>query len=59
MATMDDLDKAIRDVLSNAIEYQYGTTPDYIIDANLLRLLQAEYNIHFVEPDEAQLAEIE
>jgi hypothetical protein len=51
-----DLEKAIREVLSNATDEGEGV---HSVLTERLKVLQAEYNIHFVEPDEAQLAEIE
>lgn len=57
MATMDDLKEAIFMVLGNAILL---TDTNYRLDGFLvpeeeLRILQAEYNIHFVEPEDDQL----
>lgn len=49
----DDLKKAIRDVLEGADNT--GCEDCYVVDETRLRILQAEYNIHFVEPDDEQL----
>ena len=48
-----DLQNAIVDVLRDA-EYSPKDDGSCTVSRKLLRTLEAEYNIHFVEPDEAQ-----
>jgi len=50
--TMDDLKNAILNLLLDA---QSDNGALYSVSAYPLRILQAEYNIFFVEPDEEQL----
>lgn len=53
MSGLKDLRDAIRDVLEDADDT--GCIGMYTVDAYLLQTLQAEYNIHFVEPNDKQL----
>lgn len=57
---MDDLIQAILDVLDNAVDVrsQYHTDDcddRMAVDTKLLKNLQAEYNIYFVEPEDKQV----
>lgn len=63
MPTMNDLRKAILDVLQDATpacsEYDAADDDDnMVVSLERLRILQAEYNIYFVEPDEPQVNEV-
>lgn len=55
--TMDDLREVILELLvsSTAIKNSEVYEKSYVVPKRLLRNLQAEYNIYFVEPDEKQL----
>lgn len=53
MSGLKDLRDAIREVLENADDT--GCENCYVVDESVLRILQAEYNIHFVEPNDKQL----
>lgn len=48
-----DLKKAITDVLNSADDT--GCEGCYVVDAHLLYILQSEYNIFFVEPEDKQI----
>lgn len=60
MTVMNDLRQAILDVLQDATpaqsEYDAADDDDnMVVSLERLKVLQAEYNIHFVEPDEQQV----
>jgi hypothetical protein len=57
MAVLSDLQKAIYDVLSGAYPIEENDM-EYTVPVYTLRILQAEYNINFVEPEEVQLSVI-
>jgi len=56
---MNDLKKAILDVLDDATQITGNGTLHlqgyYSVDKTLLKTLQEEYNIHFVEPEDEQV----
>jgi hypothetical protein len=52
---MNDLRTAILAVLQNAMLSSDGKIPYMEVKESLLKTLQAEYNIYFVEPDEKQV----
>ena len=60
MSVMNDLKQAILDVLEDAKPedecYEDRTMDRCSINTNKLRVLQAEYNIYFIEPDEPQVS---
>lgn len=56
---MKDLRNAIKDVLCTAIENEYDGEIEYTVPVEYMRILQAEYNIHFVEPTQPQLEVIQ
>ena len=49
---MNDLSQAIRDVLTGG-EDKDGKV--FVVPLRLVKILQDEYNIYFVEPDDKQL----
>jgi len=54
--------KSLRDAIQNLIETSQGEgfSPDVVVcDAHALWVLQEEFNIHFREPENPQLAIIE
>lgn len=53
--TMNDLKQAILDVLTDASLSLDGEIQYMEIKKDLLKILQAEYNIYFVEPEDEQL----
>jgi hypothetical protein len=53
--TMDDLKQAILDVLRSTNDDVDKKVPYARISYSKLLNLQAEYNIHFVEPNEKQV----
>jgi len=59
MDTLSDLRKAIATVLNDAIPIEGNGVAHlhgyHSVDSDILRTLQAEYNIYFVEPDDEQL----
>lgn len=55
-----DLKEAILNVLGSVwVEYDNCGDRFYGIDTEPLRILQAEYNIHFIEPEDPQLEVIQ
>lgn len=54
MAVLSDLQKAIYDVLSGAYPIE-DNDMEYTVPKYTLKVLQAEYNINFVEPEDEQL----
>ena len=58
---MKDLRDAIKDVLINSTPSidDMGEVDGYLVELYLLKILQAEYNIHFVEPEDEQLEVIQ
>ena len=52
---MKDLRDAIRKVLENADDNNVYRGDNYLIHGDVLRILQSEYNIHFIEPENEQL----
>ena len=60
MTVMSDLQKAILDVLQDATrassEYDAADDDDnMVVSHERLKVLQAEYNIYFVEPEDKQV----
>jgi hypothetical protein len=53
--TMDDLRKAILDVLNGCYKITDPYYGEYAVPKKRLEVLQAEYNIYFVEPNEEQI----
>lgn len=62
MTVMNDLRQAILDVLESAEPseecYEDRTMDRHSVASDRLRVLQAEYNIYFVEPHEPQVNEV-
>lgn len=56
-----DLRDAIENVLINSTPSidDMGEVDGYLVELYLLKILQAEYNIHFFEPEDEQLEVIQ
>tara|TARA_R100000306_G_scaffold14691_1_gene18304 strand:- start:1155 stop:1334 length:180 start_codon:yes stop_codon:yes gene_type:complete len=52
-AALEDFRQIVKEVLENSQPTLAGT--HHYVNSTLLKILQAEYNIHFVEPEDEQI----